>query len=651
MTRLFPPAPGDPDRIGPHRVTGRLGRGGQGTVYLAESPAGARVAVKVLGRGGGEQTLARFHREIELARRVEAFCTAQVLEHGEADGMPYIVSEYVDGPSLAQVIDERGPLRGAELRRLAVGTVTALAAIHRAGVVHRDFKPANVLLARDGPRVIDFGISRALDAVSTASDHLVGTPPYMAPEQFDGREAGSAADLFAWASTVVCAATGEPPFGTSPVPAVIHRILNAEPALGSPDSMDEKLRELVTECLAKDPRTRPAAMPALLRLLGHPAERPSYESGHEVLGEGRKQAAPPPAQRRASRPVVAALAALALAAVSGGAVLAVRTAGTQEPAKVVAGGTGGTPSAPARPPIGTMPTTSTSDLRIPGTKITLRENPSDTEHVTTYRDSRENAGGSPVFLRRDDTAEFRFLGTFMTAVAAPGGARVVVNPDNKFMLEGFDLIRLVDPKGEPEVQIRTVDTPLMTSSPHWDRDGRRILLTIYEGFEDEQRSRGFVIVDAASRTARVFRVRDDDHRSDYIWGADAASVVHAGPDGSVRFYRLDGTLLRTVPKLGKLVINDVRATPLGTVFTTRCHEKPQDVCVWDAATAKREAVVPIRKGTTFSGWMGDRHFLGTVTEGKTMKVVLLDLRGKVVRVLADGPTTELSKVSLYYTLK
>ncbi|MEU4539117.1 serine/threonine-protein kinase [Streptosporangium sp. NPDC023825] len=648
MTRVLPPAPGDPGHIGPHRITGRLGRGGQGTVYLAESPTGARVAVKVLGRGGGEQTLARFHREIELARRVEAFCTAQVLEHGEAGGMPYIVSEYVDGPSLAQVIDERGPLRGAELRRLAVGTVTALAAIHRAGVVHRDFKPANVLLARDGPRVIDFGISRALDATVTASDHLVGTPPYMAPEQFDGREAGSAADLFAWASTVVCAATGEPPFGTGPVPVVIHRILNAEPVLGS---LDDELRELVGECLAKDPRARPAAMPALLRLLGHPAGRTSYGTGQEALGEGRKQAAPPPARRRSSRPVVAALAALALAAASGVAVLAVRAAGTEEPAKVVASGPEGAPSPPARPPIGTMPTTSTTDLRIPGTKITLRENPADTERVTTYRDSRKRAGGSPVFLRRDDTAEFTFLGTFMTAVSAPGGARVAVNPDNKFTLEGFDLIRLVGPEGEPETQIRTVDSPLTTFNPHWDRNGTRILLTIYEGIEEEQRSRGFVIVDVASRTARVFRVRDDDHRSDYVWGADAASVLHTGPDGSVRSYRLDGTPLRTVPKVGRLVTDDVRATSLGTVFTTRCHDRPQDVCVWDAATAERKAVVPIRKGMAFSGWLGDRHFLGTVTEGKTMKVVLLDLRGKVVRVLADGPATELSKIGLYYTLK
>ncbi|WP_329079993.1 MULTISPECIES: serine/threonine protein kinase [unclassified Streptosporangium] len=649
MTRVLPPAPGDPDRIGPHRVTGRIGRGGQGTVYLAESPAGARVAVKVLGKGGGEQTLARFHREIELARRVEAFCTAQVLEHGETGGMPYIVSEYVDGPSLAQVIDERGPLRGAELRRLAVGTVTALAAIHRAGVVHRDFKPANVLLARDGPRVIDFGISRALDATVTASDHLVGTPPYMAPEQFDGRETGPSADLFAWASTVVCAATGEPPFGTGPVPAVIHRILNAEPVLGS---LDDELRELVGECLAKDPRARPAAMPALLRLLGHPAERPSYGTGHEVLGEGRKQAAPPPARRRASRPVIAALAALALAAASGVAVLAVRAAGTEEPVKVVTGGTDGTPSVPAaRPAIGTMPTTSTTDLRIPGTKVTLRENPADPERVTSYRDSRGRASGDPVYLRRGDTAEFRFLGTFMTAVAAPGGARVAANPDNKFELGEFDLIRLVDPAGGPETQIRTVDTPLTTFNPHWDRNGTRILLTIYEGLGKEQRSRGFVIVDVASRTARVFRVPDDDHRSDYVWGADSASVLHSGPDGSVRFYRPDGTPLRTVPKVGALVLDDVRTTSLGTVFTTRCQEMPRDVCLWDAATATRRAVVPIKKGMIFNGWLGDRHFLGTVTEGKTTKVVMLDLRGEVVRVLADGPAAELKEISLYYTLR
>ncbi|MEU0486037.1 serine/threonine-protein kinase, partial [Streptosporangium sp. NPDC006013] len=289
MTGVTPPLPGDPAEVGPYRIAGRLGRGGQGTVYLAESPSGARVAVKVLGRSDAtDQTLARFNREIELARRVKAFCTAQVLEHGEVSGTPYIVSEYVDGPSLAQVIGERGPLRGAELRRLAIGTLTALAAIHQAGVVHRDFKPANVLLARDGPRVIDFGISRALDAEATLSDQLVGTPPYMAPEQFDGRDAGPPADLFAWASTVVCAATGEPPFGGDVLPAVIHRILTAEPRLGS---LDDGLRELVGECLAKDPQARPAATQALLRLLGHQVESPRYEMGDDLLGEGRERAA------------------------------------------------------------------------------------------------------------------------------------------------------------------------------------------------------------------------------------------------------------------------------------------------------------------------------------------------------------------------
>nr|BFE82355.1 hypothetical protein GCM10020093_049560 [Planobispora longispora] len=217
----------DPVRIGGHRIVGRLGAGGQGVVYLAESPSGERVAVKLLradavdSAAAGSRALAEpakraelaelaeLDREIELALRVKAFCTAQVLEHGEFGGAPYIVSEYVDGPSLAQVISERGALRGTELRRLAIGTLTALSAIHQAGVVHRDLKPANVLLARDGPRVIDFGIARAADSEAT-TEHLVGTPPYMAPEQFNGAPAGPASDMFAWAATVTCAATGTP---------------------------------------------------------------------------------------------------------------------------------------------------------------------------------------------------------------------------------------------------------------------------------------------------------------------------------------------------------------------------------------------------------------------------------------------------------
>ncbi|AWS47112.1 hypothetical protein DKM19_43265 [Streptosporangium sp. 'caverna'] len=643
MTASTPTAPGDPAEVGPYRILGRLGRGGQGTVYLAESPSGKQVAVKVLSQSGaGGQTLADFNREIELARRVKAFCTAQVLENGEIDGRPYIVSEYVDGPSLAQVIEGRGPLRGAELRRLAIGTLTALAAIHQAGVIHRDFKPANVLLAREGPRVIDFGISRALDSTSTASDHLVGTPPYMAPEQFEQLEAGPAADLFAWASTVVCAATGEPPFGNDSLPVVIHRILNGEPRLGD---LDEELRELVEECLSKDPRARPAATAALLRLLGHPV------APQRLLDEGREQAVTPPpappAKRRPASLAIAGSIALAFVLVTGLAIYLTRTteSGETSAGLVARPSVSATTAVPERPRIGPMPTTSTTDLKIAGTKITLHENPSDAEGVTSYEDRRR---GSEAYLRQDGSATFRFLGTLMNAIAAPGGERAVVNPINKIANGEFDLVRVLDAAGAPEVQIRTVDSPLITFSPHWDVNGTRILLTVFAGPTDP-RSKGFAIVDVASRTARVALVPDENGPSEYVWGPDSASVMHSRPDGSIRFHRLDGSVLRTVPGVGELTADDARPTSLGTVFTTRCPDRSRDVCLWDAATAKRRATVPLGEGLGYGGWLGDRHLLATTTEGKTTKIVMLDLRGKVVRVLADGPVAELDKVNLWYT--
>ncbi|TMR01768.1 serine/threonine protein kinase, partial [Nonomuraea turkmeniaca] len=247
-----------PDSIGPYQVIRQLGEGGQGMVYLAAAPDGTRVAVKVLRegvRGDG-----RFAKEITAARRVEPFCIAQVLD-ASLGGRPYIVTEYVEGPSLR----EAGRHTGADLQRLAVATATALVAIHRAGVVHRDFKPANVLLGRDGPRVIDFGIARAMDDGVTRTSSVVGTPAYMAPEQFAGAAVGPAADVFAWASVMVYAATGAPPFGNDSLPAVLRRIQYEEPRL---DGVPEPLRSIVYACLAKDPHARPAMHDVLFRLIG-----------------------------------------------------------------------------------------------------------------------------------------------------------------------------------------------------------------------------------------------------------------------------------------------------------------------------------------------------------------------------------------------
>ncbi|MEU8247187.1 serine/threonine-protein kinase [Nonomuraea sp. NPDC048916] len=278
---------------------GRLGEGGQGVVYLGEAPGGEHVAIKVM-TGGIDRS---FARELAAARQVAEFCTARVIAADLDHDPPYVVSEYIDGPPLSAV----APLGGAALTRLAIGTATALTAIHRAGVVHRDFKPANVLMAPDGPRVIDFGIAR-LTGLTATRGGLVGTPPYMAPEQFADEPAGPAADVFAWGSTMVFAATGRPPFGGDTIAAVAYRIMRAEPDL---TGLAEPLRGVVARSLAKDPAERPAARDVLLELLGE--DRPGGEV--DVLRRGATAAGSSRVSRRSV--LLGAGAAAAAVAVTG----------------------------------------------------------------------------------------------------------------------------------------------------------------------------------------------------------------------------------------------------------------------------------------------------------------------------------------------
>ncbi|QXJ24768.1 protein kinase [Actinomadura graeca] len=260
----------DPRSAGDYRLTGRLGEGGQGVVYLGEGPSGERVAVKML-KTTDSAARARFAREMRAAQQVAAFCTAAVLDSSADGELPYVVSEFIDGPSLQQRVQEHGPLRGGELERLAVNTASALAAIHGAGIVHRDLKPANVLLGPDGPRVVDFGIARAIDAETHTQ--LVGTPAYFAPEWLDGHPPTDRSDVFAWAGTMVFAATGHPPFGpTTSVAATMHRIANGAPDLGG---VPPSLLPLLAECLAKDPAGRPAARELMVRLVDPSAGPPT----------------------------------------------------------------------------------------------------------------------------------------------------------------------------------------------------------------------------------------------------------------------------------------------------------------------------------------------------------------------------------------
>ncbi|MGI5267665.1 serine/threonine protein kinase [Nonomuraea sp. CA-218870] len=288
----------DPREIAGYALSGRLGEGGQGTVFLAESDSGERVAVKLLHADFGDDADARryFHRELAALQRVAPFCTARVLAADPESDPPYVISEYVEGPSLQEAVRERGVLAGTDLDRLAVATATALGAIHAAGIVHRDFKPGNVLLAADGPRVIDFGIARPFEGTAAPASGVVGTPAYMAPEQLSGHPAGAPLDLFAWACTIAFAANGRPPFGQEPMPAVINRILNGTPDLGR---LSGRLRDFVAACLAKDPARRPTAEQVLLGLMNRNQEAmPTARPGTLPPPSGTPVPLPPPSALR-----------------------------------------------------------------------------------------------------------------------------------------------------------------------------------------------------------------------------------------------------------------------------------------------------------------------------------------------------------------
>ncbi len=258
--------PGHPEWFGHYRVIGSLGKGGQGSVYLALTPQGQKVAIKVLHDHIAEDAAAqsRFLREVDAARRVAPFSTARVLDVSVTRDQAYVVSEYVDGASLEQLVREQGPRTEDGLTRLALATSGALAAIHKAGIVHRDFKPSNVLIGSDGPRVIDFGIARALDQVTSTSSQIMGTPAYMSPEQLAGRQVGPETDVFSWAATMIFAATGRAAFGDDTIPAILNRIINHQPDL---TALPPALRSLASSCLEKDPENRPSASDVMLAIV------------------------------------------------------------------------------------------------------------------------------------------------------------------------------------------------------------------------------------------------------------------------------------------------------------------------------------------------------------------------------------------------
>jgi len=248
-------------------MVGRLGQGGMGQVFLGVSPGGRPVAVKAIRPelASDPQFRIRFAREVAAARTVSGVFTAMVVG-ADVDGpIAWLATAYVPGPSLAEAITEHGPLPEASLLALAAGLAEALAAIHAAGVTHRDLKPSNVLLAEDGPRVIDFGISRAAESTTLTQTGLtIGSPGFMSPEQAIGTEVGPPSDIFSLGTVLAFAATGKGPFGGGTTASLLYRVVHETPDL---DGVPAAVRPLIERCLVKEPAQRPTAV-ALLDAVG-----------------------------------------------------------------------------------------------------------------------------------------------------------------------------------------------------------------------------------------------------------------------------------------------------------------------------------------------------------------------------------------------
>ncbi|MFD3423061.1 serine/threonine-protein kinase [Streptomyces decoyicus] len=347
---------GDPAEIGGYPLEARLGSGGMGTVFLARTSSGRPVAIKLIHPqfAADDEFRIRFRQEVAAARQVSGAFTAAVVDAAPEAEQPWMATTYIQGHTLARHIATKGPLSGAELRRLAIGLAEALRDIHRVGVVHRDLKPANVVLSPEGPRVIDFGISRAVDQQTlTVTGRVIGTPPFMSPEQLQApRDVGPRSDVFSLGTLLAYSATGHGPFDAESPYIAAYQVVHREPSL---EDVPVALRTVVESCLAKEPNGRPSADELLVLLRDLPTDLDQIDA--RGVGAGRTRdmatehhfatpATPAPATptitpaapdagsadtaigrrlRRRRRPAFAAAVAVAVAAIGGG--VAALTAG------------------------------------------------------------------------------------------------------------------------------------------------------------------------------------------------------------------------------------------------------------------------------------------------------------------------------------
>ncbi|MFI7700843.1 serine/threonine protein kinase [Nonomuraea sp. NPDC049480] len=708
MPDLADPRPGDPASVGEYAVAGRLGEGGQGIVYLATAPGGTKVALKLLRAdlAGDAEASERFVREVAMARRVAPFCTAQVIGTGLFGGRPYIVSEYIDGPTLDDVVRAQGPRSGASLHRLAIGTVTALVAIHQAGIVHRDFKPSNVVLASDGPRVIDFGIARALDFTSTLTGAVIGTPSYMAPEQLTESNPGPKSDMFAWACTLLYAASGQAPFGHDSLPAVVNRILHAEPDVSSVE--DPGLRALVRDCLAKDPSRRPAAGEALMRLLGHapatqlpgllqqgtaaatsgplgtsgpipggpgaglggsgpvpgasgPEGQAPGARGMGAPGPGGAYPTPPathhpplyqgpptgPTPRRATGWIVAGSTAGALVLVAVTAFVAIRVSGlpggrttSPTPTTALTTSASSTPATPAP----TAPTT--RSIALPGTSVRIQETDADPVKLASYTVN----SGKRLYVRKHATNAFTTDSRYFE-YALDAKTNRALGTDVDYTTDYFATVSIIDHVTGTRRIVKVSPKPVFPTTPRWSPDGRHGLVTLYKGTEGNAAEYGYGIIDVSGEKGRAFEIKEKGAGEwRFFWDA-GGQAVGTWVGGKMKFYDLNGKLVRTLPDVGSPVwVEGDDISPSGNRFLAHCTSAGTSLCARSTSGDDTRPVTVPFASNRLIGWWDDDHLAVWRTRNAGYEAVVIDLSGRVSRVLATAPDkAEFDKMGFRFT--
>ncbi|UBU15626.1 serine/threonine-protein kinase [Nonomuraea gerenzanensis] len=615
---------GDPTEVAEYRLTGRL----TAQVFTGRSRSGEPVLVRLLPP---EMEPEPFLRAMEPLRGVSAVGTAQILGAGVFGEQAYLVTEFVDGPALKDV---GGTFDGVGLYRLAAGTITALVAIHQAGLAHGDIRPGNVLLGPDGPRVIDAGLEQAMAAASV-STRKVAVPAYTAPERLRGGEAGAAADVFSWAATMVFAVSGASPFEGGSMSATVDRIVNQPPDL--PDLGE--LHGLIARCLDKDPAARPAASDVLLRLVG----QTSLLSGQVSHGPSPPETAPP---ARRSLNVAALAAAFAAGALLSGAGVYALT-GDRAATVTRAAATPAASGSPATPTVAVSQTAApeekvekkaATDLEVKDIDAVLHEHPSDSMRLTSFL----GASGQFTSYVREKGGAFRTVGRFEQPLLSPGGDWVALNPLLKYQGTDLDQVKFTKLSTGESFVVSTVKKPLSTSRPFWSRDGGKLLLSVYDMENEPARIVGFVVVDVAARKAvHVETEYADDATLAYNFAPDG-TVVRGFWDGEnkgIEFYDLSGQVTKTMhwvghPKGGEWF------SPSGKRLATVCPSG-KDYCVWDLQSGARQATVPFSTGEgSFLGWFNEKHLL-VQDPGKkkgTAQIKIIDLTGDTSRVLVDLAT-------------